>query len=69
MIERTVMSSKICLKTGAVVEVTLLSGITTDDLLIQGMKAEGYRVITKKDVFPSVGRDLRDYLVRTGIVT
>jgi hypothetical protein len=69
MIERNVSVTKIRLSDGSAMEVTLLDGITPDDILVQGMKAEGYRVITKKDVFPAVERDMRDYLIRIGVQT
>jgi hypothetical protein len=69
MIERKIEKSKILLKNGTTIDVTIMSGIVVDDLLIQGMKAEGYRVISKKDCFPTIGRDLKNYLIRIGVLT
>ena len=47
---------------------TVMDGILIDDLLISGAKAEGYRVMTGKDVFPSVDRKIKDYLIKTGVL-
>ena len=65
---RKVTSSRIILEDGRAVTVKVMDGFTIDDLVIQGMKAEGYRVMTGKDVFPMIGRDIRDYLIKTGII-
>jgi hypothetical protein len=68
MADRKEVSSRILLKDGKAVTVRVLDGFVIDDLLIQGMKAEGYRVITGKDVFPKIGRNLKDYLIKTGVL-
>lgn len=62
------LSAKVLLQDGTAVEIRALDGLVIDDLLIQGMKAEGYRVITGRDVFPVVDRTLKDYLIRIGLV-
>jgi len=59
---------RILLKDGKAVTVRILDGLLIDDVLILGMKAEGHRVITGRDVFPTVDRNQKDYLVKTGIL-
>ncbi len=59
---------RIILDDGKAVEVVIRDGLLVDHLIIQGMKAEGYRVMTGRDVFPVVSRKLKDYLIRTGII-
>lgn len=66
---RKVVKTRIVLDDGTAMEVTAMDGLLVDDLLIQGAKAEGYRVMTGKDVFPTVDRKLKDYLMRIGLVT
>ncbi len=39
-----------------------------DDILVQQMKAVGYRVMTGRSVHPPPSRKLKDYLIRTGII-
>lgn len=63
------VKTRIILNDGTAIEVRALSGLVVDDVLIQGAKAEGYRVMTGKDVFPTTGRDIKDYLFRIGFVT
>jgi hypothetical protein len=65
---RNVTSSRILLDDGSAVTVRVMDGFIIDDLVIQGMKAEGYRVVTGKDVFPTIGRDIKDYLIKTGVI-
>lgn len=64
---RKEVSSHVHLKTGTAITVRVVDGLLVDDLVILAMKAEGYRVITGRDVFPTVNRKLRDYLIRTGV--
>lgn len=59
---------RILLKGGKAVTVRLLDGLLIDDVLILGMKAEGHRIITGRDVFPTIGRDQKDYLIKTGVL-
>lgn len=66
MSKRKETVSRIVLDNGTSVTVSVRDGLMADDLVIQGMKAEGYRAITGRDVFPIVTRKLRDYLIRTG---
>lgn len=66
---RKVAKTRIVLDDGTALELTALDGILIDDLLIQGAKAEGYRVMTGKDVFPTTDRKIKDYLIRLGLVT
>ncbi len=53
---------------GRAVEMTVRDGLLPEHLIIQGMKAEGYRVMTGRDAFPTVTRKLKDYLIRTGVL-
>ena len=62
------ITKRVILKDGRAVEVTVRDGLLIDHLLIQGMKAEGYRVMTSRDVFPVVTRKLKDYLIRIGVI-
>jgi hypothetical protein len=59
---------RILLSSGEAVTATVSDGLVIDDIMVQGMKAEAYRVVTGKDVFPDIGRDLKDYLIRTGVI-
>ena len=63
---RSDQSKRILTKSGDAITVRVLDGIIIDDLVVQGVKAEAYRVITGKDVFPDPGRDIKDYLIKTG---
>lgn len=66
---RKVTKSKLYLDSGTILDVEVLDGVLIDDLVIQGMKAEGYRVISGREVFPEPDRKLKDYLLRIGQVT
>lgn len=68
MPRRKIVQKRVILDDGSAVTVTAMDGILTDDLLISGMKAEGYRVMTGKDVFPEVDRKVKDYLIKTGVI-
>ncbi len=68
MAERKEESSRIVLTNGNAVVVTVRSGMIIDDLIVQGAKAEAYRLMTGQDIFPEVGRDIRDYLIKTGVI-
>jgi hypothetical protein len=61
-------STRILLDDGSAVNVKVMDGIVVDDLVVQGMKAEGYRVMTGRDVFPAIGRDIKDYLIKIGVI-
>jgi hypothetical protein len=65
---RKELTQKIHLKNGTALTVKVVDGLLIDDILILSMKAEGYRVVTGRDVFPSVTRKLRDYLIKTGVL-
>ena len=65
---RKTKSIRMVLSTGEAVTATVMDGFVIDDLVTQGMRAEGYRVLTGKDVFPEPGRDLKDYLIKTGVL-
>ena len=62
------VTQRVMLSDGRAVEMTVRDGLLPDHLLIQGMKAEGYRVMTGRDSFPVVPRKTKDYLIRTGII-
>lgn len=68
MAQRKVVSRRIVLDDGTAITVSVLDGILADDLLISGMKAEGYRAMTGKDAFPAINRKLKDYLIKTGVI-
>lgn len=61
--------TRVTLPDGVILNVRILDGITIDDLLVQGAKAEGYRVITDQDNFPTVDRKVIDYLLRLGVIS
>ena len=54
---------------GLAVDVRVMDGIFIEDLIIQGMKAEGFRIITGNFRPPSITRDLKDYLIKLGVIT
>lgn len=59
---------RVVLANGTAVTMRVLDGLLMDDVLVQGMKAEGYRVMTGRDVHPYTTRKIKDYLIRTGII-
>ena len=65
---RKELRKRILLQDGAAVNVTVLDGLLTEDIVISLMKAEGFRVMTGRDSFPSITRSLKDPLIRTGIL-
>jgi len=68
MAQRRETVRRVVLKDGSAVNVRVMDGLLIDDVLILGMKAEGYRVMTGRDVFPTVDRKQKDYLIKTGIL-
>ncbi len=68
MAERKEETTRMILANGTAVNVTLRDGMIIDDLIVQGAKAEAYRIMTGKDLFPEVGRDIKDYLIKTGVI-
>ena len=66
--KRREVNQRVILDDGSAITIRVMDGILIDDLLISGMKAEGYRVMTGKDVFPEIDRKLKDYLIKTGII-
>lgn len=68
MVSRKVVSQRVVLNDGTAVTMTVLDGILIDDLLVSGMKAEGYRVMTGRDVFPTIDRKIKDYLIKIGVL-
>lgn len=61
---RKVLTARIIASNGTAVDVTMRNSLLPDDILVQGMKAEGYRVVTGRDVFPTFDRTVKDYLIR-----
>ena len=61
-------TTHIVLADGSAMDVRILDGISIDDVLIQGMKAEGYRVVTGREQFPTIVRSTTDYLIRVGVI-
>jgi hypothetical protein len=66
---RRALRKRVIFRNKNAINLVATDGLLPDDLLIQGMKAEGYRVMTGRDVFPSYGRKIRDYLIRLKTVT
>lgn len=62
-------TQRILLKDGNAITVRVLDGLLIDDIVVLAMKAEGHRIITGRDVFPRVTRKLKDYLIRTGVLS
>lgn len=69
MAQRKEYTRRVILANGKAITIRVRDGLLIDDLLIQGMKAEGYRLITGRDAFPTVSRSIKDYLIRTGVIT
>lgn len=61
-------SRRVVLNDGTAITIRVMDGLLIDDLLISGMKAEGYRVMTGRDVFPTIDRKIKDYLIKTGVI-
>jgi glycine cleavage system aminomethyltransferase T len=68
MAERKEQTTRIILENGDAINITVRDGMIIDDLIVQGAKAEAYRLMTGKDVFPDHGRDIKDYLIKTGVI-
>ncbi len=68
MAQRKILTKRVVLSDGKAVNIRVMDGLLIDDVLIQGMKAEGYRVMTNRDVFPTVSRKIKDYLLRLGVI-
>jgi hypothetical protein len=66
--QRKVVSQRVILADGSAITVTAMDGLLIEDLLISGMKAEGYRVMSGRDVFPAIDRKIKDYLIKTGVI-
>lgn len=62
-------ATRILLNDGAAVNIRVLDGMIIDDLVVQGAKAEGYRVMTGRDRFPEYARDIKDYLIKINVIT
>lgn len=65
---RKTKSIRMLLKSGESVTATVMDGFVIDELVTQGMRAEGYRVLTGKNVFNEPDRGLKDYLIKTGVL-
>lgn len=65
---RKEVTRRVILENGRALNVRVMDGLLVDDILIQGMKAEGYRVMTGREAHPDIGRNLKDYLIRTGVI-
>ncbi len=68
MAQRKIINRRVILTDGTAITVTVSDGILIDDILVSGMKAEGYRVMTSKDSFPQIDRKIKDFLIKTGII-
>jgi hypothetical protein len=67
--KRKETTTRVVLEDGRAVNIRVMNGLLVDDVLIQGMKAEGYRLITNEDAFPEVTRTIKDYLIKTGVIS
>lgn len=65
---RKEVNQRVVLEDGTAITIRVMDSILIDDLLINGMKAEGYRVMTGRDVFPTIDRKIKDYLIKTGVI-
>lgn len=65
---RKEVNQRVVLDDGTAITIRVTDSILIDDLLISGMKAEGYRVMTGRDVFPTIDRKVKDYLIKTGVI-
>lgn len=61
-------STRVVLSDGTAVTMTMRNGLIIDDLIVQGAKAEAYRIMAGKDVFPTIGRDVKDYFLKIGVI-
>ena len=61
-------ASRVLLEGGGAVNIRVLDGLIIDDLVVQGAKAEAYRVSTGRDSFPEYDRNIRDYLIKTNVI-
>jgi hypothetical protein len=66
--KRKEVNQRVVLDDGSAITIRVMDGLLIDDLLISGMKAEGYRIMTGKDVFPEIDRKLKDYLIKVGVI-
>lgn len=60
--------SRVLLDGGAAVNIRVLDGLVIDDLVVQGAKAEAYRVVTGRDRFPDYDRNIKDYLIKINVI-
>ncbi len=67
--QRKEVRTRIILADGTALNLRMMDGVLPEDLIIQGAKAEGYRIKTGRDAFPTVGRNIKDYLLRFGTIT
>lgn len=65
---RKEVNQRVVLEDGTAITIRVMDSILIDDLLINGMRAEGYRVMTGRDVFPTIDRKIKDYLIKTGVI-
>ncbi len=65
---RKEVNQRVVLEDGTAITIRVMDSILIDDLLVNGMKAEGYRVMTGRDVFPTIDRKIKDYLIKTGVI-
>lgn len=68
MADRKEESTRILLNDGSATTITLRNGMIIDDIIVQGIKAEAYRIMTGKDVFPTIDRNIKNYLIKIGVI-
>jgi len=68
MARRKEATTSVYLPDGTRMFIKVMDGLLPEDLIVQGAKAEGYRIITGKDKFPVIDKKTKDYLVRLDIL-
>lgn len=64
MATRKEVTRRIIKDDGSALTIRVIDGAVIDDLLVASAKAEAYRVVTGKDVFPDFNRTLKDTLIK-----
>lgn len=64
MYQRKESNKRMVLSDGTAVNIRILDSIMIEDIMVQHAQAQGWRVMTGKDLGPNIKRDVKDYLVR-----
>lgn len=68
MARRQAVQTTITQPDGTRITMSVLDGLLPEDLVILGMKCEGYRLLTTRDAWSAPSKAIKDYLVRTDTV-